>query len=92
MIIRHRRVRKAVEFREPADIVEYAPAVRVEDVRAVAVHLDPLDLLRVDVARDMIPSFNDKDTFPRIFRLPGEYRAEQPGAGHQIIVLHTNLP
>ena len=77
----------AVEFGEAVYIIPGSPAVRVEDVGPVAVNLDALHFLGIDVAADVAALLNHQDGFPRRFHLLGEGRPEQAGPHHQIIIV-----
>src|SRR5699024_6721819 len=60
----------------------------VENMRAVAVHVDALDFLGVDIARDVAALVDHQAALARRRGLMGKYSAEQPGAYDQIVV-HT---
>ena len=60
----------------------------MEDVRAIAVHLDALDFLRIHVARDMAALLEHEHALARIRGLPGKHRAAQPRADNEVIVFH----
>ena len=59
MVIRHRRIGVAVEFREPVDILPRGLVVGVENMGTVAVDVDALPLLGVDVACNVAALVND---------------------------------
>ena len=88
MIVRHRGVREAVELREMVHIVPHFFIVGVEDVRAVFVHMDPFNVLRVNISRDLRPFVDDQALLPGFLCLLGEYSAVQPRAHDQIIIVH----
>ena len=93
LVVRDGAVGVAVEVGELPRIVPHLLRVGVEDVRAVAVDVDPLHLLSVDIAGDVAPPVDDQALFARAAGLPGKDRAEQPGPHDEIIVLlHAASP
>ena len=58
----------------------------MEDVRAVAVHLDPLDPLGIDIPGDMRAAVDHEHAFARVGRFARENGAEEPRADDEIIV------
>ena len=83
----YRRVDVVVEFSKAVDIVPDVLHGGVEDVRAVAVDLDALDVLGVDVAGDVVAAVDDQD---RLAGAPGgvsEDGAGEAGADDEVIVL-----
>ena len=82
-----RRVDVVVELGEAVDVVPDVPHGGVEDVGAVAVDLDALDFLGVDVAGDVVAAVDDQD---RLVGAPGgvgEDGAGEAGADDEVIVL-----
>ena len=64
----------------------------MEDVRAVFVNVDSLDLLGVHVARDMRTAIDDEAALPELVRLVCEYGAGEAGSYDKVIVLgHDSL-
>ena len=62
-------------------------------MRAVAVHVDALHILGVDIARDMVALINDQTLFACLFGLVGKHGTEQTGTNDEIIVLfHVLFP
>ena len=53
LVVGDGRVREAVELPKLGDIVPYFFVVGMENMGTVLVHVDALDILRVDVARDI---------------------------------------
>ena len=76
-----------VELRELVHVFPYALVGGVEDVRTVLVHVDAVDLLGVDVARDVLALVDDQAALARLLRLVGKHRARQTGADNKVIVL-----
>ena len=73
---------------QETDLAKRFSVVGVEDVGAVFVHVDALHVLGVHVARDMVPLVDDQHRFACITALPGEHRAKQSRAYHQVIIFH----
>ena len=76
----------------PHEAVQVAPelvAVRMEDVRAVAMHVDAVHPLRVDVAAHMIAPVHDQAALCAVRQLPRQRCAGQPRANDQVIERHT---
>ena len=61
MVIRYRRICKAIESGKAVHIVPYLFIVGMEDMSAVLVYVDAFNLLRVYVSRDVRSLVNDKD-------------------------------
>lgn len=59
---------------------------------AVAVHLNAVDLLAVDISSDVAALLHDQAFLPRLLRLLGKDRTEQAGAYNQIIIFHSVSP
>src|SRR5699024_9256969 len=80
-----------VELGKLPHIGPHLPGGGVEDVRAVAVDVDPLHRLGVDVAGNVAAPVDDQAAPAGYACLVGEHRAEQPGAHDQVIILlHTD--
>ena len=93
MVVGHRTVGVAVELCKLVHILPHGLVVGVEDMRAVAVHIDALHILGVDVARDMIALIDDQTLFACLFGLVGKHGTEQTGTNDKIIILfHAFIP
>ena len=65
----------------------------MEDVGAVDVDVDALDLLGVNVSGDVGPLVDDQDLLAGVDSLPGTDSAVQTGADDQIIIVrHGDSP
>lgn len=85
-------VHVVVELGETVHVVPDVLERRVEDVRAVFVNVDPLDLLGVHVARDMRTAVDDEAALPELVRLVREHGAGETGSYDKVIVLgHDSL-
>ena len=82
-----RRVDVVVELGEAVDVVPDVPHGGVEDVRAVAVDLDALDVLGVDVAGYVVAAVDDQDRLAGALGGVGEDGAREAGADDEVIVL-----
>lgn len=82
-----RRVDVVVELGEAVDVVPDVLHGGVEDVRAVAVDLDALDVLGVDVAGDVVAAINDQDRLAGALGGIGEDGARKAGTDDEVIVL-----
>ena len=82
-----RRVDVVVELGEAVDVVPDVPHGGVEDVRAVAVDLDALDVLGVDVAGDMVAAVDDQDRLASALGGIGKDGAREAGTDDEVIVL-----
>ena len=92
MIIRNRRICKAVELSKAVHILPYPFIVRVENMCAVHMNMDPLHLLRVNIPRDLRALVDHQTGLSRPLCLLRKHCAVKPGANHQIIVvLHCSL-
>ena len=88
VVIRHRGIGVAVKFREPVDVLPRGLVVGVENMGAVGMYLDSLDLLGIHIAADVTPPVDHKHGLPRRLHLPGKDSAEQPRPHDQIIIPH----
>ena len=92
VVVRHRRVREAVEGRELLHVVPDLRVVRVEDVCAILMHMDALHVLRIDITGDVRPPIDHQHRLPRLPRLMRKHRAVQAGTHYQIIIFrHITL-
>ena len=92
-IVGNRRVRKAVELGKPGDIVPDLFVVGVEDVRTILMDVDTLDVLGINVARNVGALIHDQHGFAVDLGLMGEDGTVQTGADYQIIIFHiTGVP
>ncbi len=92
MVVGHRAVGGAVELCKLVHILPHSLVVGVEDMRTVAVHVDALHILGVDVARDMVALIDDEAAlFACLFGLMGKHGAVQAGAHDEIIILFHGL-
>ena len=82
-----RRVDVVVELGEAVDVVPDVLHGSVEDVRAVAVGLDALDVLGVDVAGDVVAAVDDQDRLAGALGGVGEDGARKAGTDDEVIVL-----
>ena len=82
-----RRVDVVVELGEAVDVVPDVLHGGVEDVRAVAVDLDALDVLGVDVAGDVVTAVDDQDRLAGALGGVGEDGARKAGTDDEVIVL-----
>ena len=82
-----RRVNVVVELGEAVDVVPDILHGGVEDVRAVAVDLDALDVLGVDVSGDVVAAVDDQDRLAGTLGGVGEDGARKAGTDDEVIVL-----
>ena len=82
-----RRVDVVVELGEAVDVVPDVLHGGVEDVGAVTVDLDALDVLGVDVARDVVAAVNNQDRFADALGCVGKDGARKAGTDDEVIVL-----
>ena len=82
-----RRVDVVVELGEAVDVVPDVLHGGVEDMRAVAVDLDALDVLGVDVAGDVVAAVDDQDRLAGALGGIGKDRARKAGTDDEVIVL-----
>jgi hypothetical protein len=59
----------------------------MENVGAVTVYVDALDILGVDIARDMVPAVDHKDGLARRLRTLCKDRTEEACADNEIIIM-----
>ena len=82
-----RRVNVVVELGEAVDVVPDVLHGGVEDVGAVAVNLDALDVLGIDVAGDVIAAVDDQDRLAGALGGVGKDGARKAGTDDEVIVL-----
>ena len=87
LVIGYGRVDIVVELGEVVHIVPHVAHGGVEDVRAVHVHVDAVDVLGVDVAGHMIATVDDQAGLAGAARLVGKDRAGDAGANNEVILL-----
>ena len=93
LIVGNGRVRKAVELGKPGDIAPDLFVVGVEDVRTILMDVDTLDVLGINVARNVGALIHDQHGFAVDPGLMGEDGTVQTGADYQIIIFHiTGVP
>ena len=93
LIVGNGRVCKAVELGKPGDIVPDLFVVGVEDVRTILMDVDTLDVLGINVARNVGALIHDQHGFAVGLGLMGEDGTVQTGADYQIIIFHiTGVP
>ena len=87
MIIGNGTVGVAVEFRELVHILPHCLAAGVEDVGTIAVDLNALHFLGIDIPGNVAALINHKARFARLFCLLGEHRTVKACAYDEIIVM-----
>ena len=89
----HGRVHVVVELGEAVDVVPDVRHRGVEDVGAILVDVDAIDLLGVDVACDVIAVVDDEDGLTGPLGGVGEHGAGQAGSDDEVVVLgHVRAP
>ena len=83
---RQGRVGEAVELHEPVHVVPHAAVVGVEDVCAVVVHLDAVDLFAIDVPACVLPLVDDQATLAPAGGFVGEDGTEESGSHDQVVI------
>jgi hypothetical protein len=87
----NRGIYVVIEFRETVFIVPDLPVGSVEDVRAIDMDIDVVDLFSLNIPGDMIALVDDGAGLSALLRLVCEGRAEKSRANDQIIIfLHTS--
>ena len=91
LVVGNGRVREAVELCKPGDVVPDFFVVGMENMGAVLVDVDALDVLGIDVAGDVRALVDDQHAFAVRLCLVGKNRTVQPGTDYQIIIhiLHS---
>ena len=87
MVVCHGAVHIVVELGELVDVVPHAPIAGVEDVGAILVDVDTVDLLGIDIAGDMIALVDDEALLARLLGFVREHGAGKAGADDEVIVL-----
>ena len=87
MIVRHRAVGVAVELCKLVHILPHGLVVGVEDMCTVAVDVDALHRLRVDIACNVAALVNDEALLACFFCFLCKDRAIKAGTNDQVIVL-----
>ena len=87
MEVGDRRVDVVVELGEAVDVAPDVLHGGVEDVGAVAVDLDALDVLGVDVAGDVVAAVDDQDRLAGAPGGVGKDGARKAGTDNEVIVL-----
>ena len=88
LVIGHRGIGKTVKLRKAVYIIPYQLVVGVENMGAVNMDVDSLHRLGIHIAGDVRPLVDDQHRFACITALPGEHRAKQSRAYHQVIIFH----
>ena len=88
MEIGHGGVGVAVELGKAVHIIPDGAVIGMENVGAIAVDVDVLHALGVDVAADVAALVDDQHGLTGVHSLTGKGRAKQAGAHDQIIVMH----
>lgn len=83
----YRRVDVVVELGEAVDVVPNILHGSVEDMRAVAVDLDALDVLGVDIAGNVIAAIDNQDRLAGALGGIGKDGARKAGTDDKVIVL-----
>ena len=86
LVVGNRRVGKAVELRKLGDIIPDFFVVGMEDMCAVLVDVDTLDVLGVDIARNVGALINHQHALAVCLCLMRKDSAVQAGADYQIII------
>lgn len=87
MEVGDRRVNVVVELGEAVDVVPDVLHRGVEDMCAVAVDLDALDVLGVDVAGDVVAPIDDQDRLAGALGGIGKDGARKAGTDDKVIEL-----
>ncbi len=80
-------VHVVVELGELVDVVPHRAQRGMEDVRAVLVHVDAVDLFGVDIAGDMIAAVDYQAGFAQLGGLVRENGAGDAGADDKVVVM-----
>ena len=87
LVVGHGRVDVVVELCEAVHVVPHVTHGGVEDVRAVHVHVDAVDVLGVDVAGHVVATVDDQAGLAGAAGLVGKNRTGDAGANNEVIVL-----
>lgn len=82
-----RRIDVVVELGELIHVFPHWLERRVEDVRAIFMHVDAIDLFGVDIAADMIAAIDDQAGLSGSFRLMREHGTREASPHDKIIVM-----
>ena len=77
-----------VERGELVHVIPDSSDARMEDVRTIAMDIDPIPLLAVQVPADMVPLLQDQHPLVRPAGLVREHRAEQSRPDNHKVVTH----
>ena len=80
------RICELVKLCKLIHIIPHLFVVGVKNMRAVAMHLNALDILSENIARNVAALVNYKALFARLGGFVGKHSAVQPGANDQIII------
>ena len=87
LVYRHRRIDIIIELRKLIHIIPDLPVRSMKDVRAVFVHMDPFNILTVNISRNMVPAVDDQAAFPFPAEFIRHHSAVQARSYDQIIIL-----
>ena len=90
LVVGNRRVREAVELREPGDVIPDLFIVCMENMCTVLVDVDALDVLGVDVARNVGALVHDEYTLAVYLGLVSKNCAVQARTDYKIII-HSGI-
>ena len=88
MVICHRGIGVAVKFCESVYVLPDTLVIGMENVGTVAVDLNALHFLGVDVAADVAALVDYQHGFPGVYHLLGKGRTVQARADDQIVIVH----
>ena len=91
MVVGYRAVGIAVELGKLIDIVPHALIIGVEDMRPIAVDIDALYRLGIDVACNVAALVHHQAALTRPMGLLCKHRTKQAGTHDQIIILLHNI-
>ena len=58
----------------------------MENMRAILMHLNAVDILRINISSDMIPLINDQTAFSLFGHFRSKHRTIQSGAHNQVVI------
>ena len=85
----HRAVDIVVELGELSDIIPDLFVGGMENMGAVAVHLNAVHLFGINISCNVVSSVDHKAGPAGLFHLSGKNGAEKAGTNDQIIIMHT---
>ena len=88
----NRRIDIVVELGELVHIVPDFFIARMKNMGAVAVYVDAVYILSVNISRDMVSPVDHQHAFSSFFRFISENRAKKTGSYYKIIVFHSYSP